>query len=198
MKNKHPLLTATLLLVIGVLMVKNRDIPTNKPFVEKTPMVTEVVKPKKVTIKKPKIKGDVYAFMRRLGKAEGLGSYNTVSKTGYLGLYQFHPKTLRALGFTMSAQEFLANPHLQDSAMVAYMKSNARALRGIIRDYSGKTYNGVYVTKAGILAGAHLVGTGGMLAFFYPERYNHNIVDGNGVHVSEYMKKFAGYDLRGL
>ena len=169
MRNKHPLLTATLLLIIGVFLVKDRRISENKPFVEEKPVVVEPTKPK-IVVKKPKIRGDMYAFMKRLGKAEGLGSYTAVSKTGYLGLYQFHPKTLRALGFTMSADEFLANPQLQDSAMVAYMKSNARELRGVIRKYAGTTYNGVYITKAGILAGAHLVGTGGMLAFFYPEK----------------------------
>lgn len=197
MKNKHPLLTVTALFVMGFLVIRDKKVVETKPFTTETVVAVEVKKTKPV-VKKPKIRGDVYAFMKRLGKAEGLGSYNTVSKTGYLGLYQFHPKTLRSLGFKMSAEEFLANPNLQDSAMIAYMKMNSRELRGVIRKYSGTTYNGVYITKAGILAGAHLVGSPGVLAFFYPDRYNYKTVDGNGVHVSQYMTKFAGYDLRGL
>ena len=152
-----------------------------------------VVKPTRI-----KLRGDIKAFLAHMGKIEGLGSYETISKRGYLGLYQFHPKTLRAMGVDVSADEFLQNPRLQDSVMIAWLRDNARTLRGLIRKYNGTEYEGVYVTKAGILAGAHLVGPGGMLAFFYPDKYDFRTVDGNGVHVSEYMKKFAHYDLRGL
>jgi len=82
--------------------------------------------------------------------------------------------------------------------MVKYMRMNAYSLDKVIKYYNGKYVNGVYVTKAGILAGAHLVGTGGVLTFFRPDKYDYKTVDGNGVHVSTYMTKFAGYDLRGL
>jgi hypothetical protein len=152
----------------------------------------------KVVVKRPKIRGDIRSFLAHMGKIEGLGSYNTISKSGYLGLYQFHPRTLRLMGVTVSKEEFLENPELQDSVMLMWMRDNARSLRGLIKKYHGVEYNGVYVTKAGILAGAHLVGPGGVLAFFYPEQYNFRTYDGNGVHVSEYMKRFAHYDLRGL
>jgi hypothetical protein len=152
------------------------------------------VPPKKIKpAPRPRIRGDLKAFLVHMGKIEGLGSYTTISRSGYLGMYQFHPKTLRAMGINIEADEFLNNPSLQDSVMIAFMKSNARSLRGIIKKYNGTEYEGVYVTKAGILAGAHLVGPGGMLAFFYPEKYEFKTSDGNGVHVSEYMKKFAHY-----
>jgi hypothetical protein len=206
MKTRYPLFTAIGLFVIGSYITTHNKVTESKPFerVATDTVHLDTVKivnaPKKIATKKlkPRIRGDIYAFMKRLGRAEGLGDYGVVSKTGYLGLYQFHPKTLRSLGFDVSPEEFLASPSLQDSAMIAYMRMNARELNGIIRKYAGTTVNGVYVTKAGILAGAHLVGSGGILAFFYPEKYDYRVVDGNGVHVSQYMTKFAGYDLRGL
>jgi len=173
-------------------------VATTAPIVVTVPASVKkpVAKKKKKYV--PLYKGDLYAFMKRLGTAEGLGSYATVSKRGYLGMYQFHPKTLAGIGINVSRDEFLSTPALQDSAMVTYMRVNARGLSKIIKEFSGTTHNGVYVTKAGILAGAHLVGMGGVLSFFYPEKYSHRTVDGNGVHVTQYMQKFAGYDLRGL
>lgn len=149
-------------------------------------------------IKKPKFKGKLNAFLNQIGKTEGFGSYETVSRSGYLGMYQFHPTTLSYIGIDVTPEEFLMNPALQDSVMILYMKMNAKSLNKVIEHYSGKYVNGVYVTKAGILAGAHLVGPGGVLAFFRPDKYDYKTVDGNGVHVSTYMTKFAGYDLRGL
>ena len=142
--------------------------------------------------------GNLHAFLHKMGHFEGLGSYSTVNKFGYLGMYQFSPHTLNILGFHVTKEEFLNNPDLQDSAMVAFMKDNAESLRGIINEYSGKMYDGVYITKSGILAGAHLVGPGGVLAFFYPDKYKFRTVDGNGTSVKEYISKFAGYDLRGI
>jgi hypothetical protein len=202
MKSLYKLIMASGLFVMGFYITKYNKLSEVRPFNTTTIDSTTVVPAptKKIVVKKskPKIRGDMYAFMRRLGKAEGDGSYTAVSRTGYLGRYQFHPKTLRSLGIIVSPQEFLANPQLQDSAMIAYMRMNARELQSIIKKYNGKTVNGVYITKAGILAGAHLVGSGGILAFFYPSRYDYRVVDGNGVHVSQYMTKFAGYDLRGL
>jgi hypothetical protein len=147
---------------------------------------------------KPKVKGKLTGFLRQMGEIEGLGSYETVSRSGYLGMYQFHPTTLAHMGVNVTKEDFLTNPMLQDSVMVQYMRMNARGLNKLIKRYNGTYYNGVYITKAGILAGAHLVGVGGVLTFFHPEKYNYKTVDGNGVHVSTYIEKFSGYDLRGL
>jgi hypothetical protein len=153
---------------------------------------------KSIVSTRTKLRGGIKSFLVHMGRIEGLGSYETVSSRGYLGLYQFHPKTLRGMGVNVSKSEFLQNAQLQDSVMIEWLRGNARSLRGLIKKYHGTEYDGVYVTKSGILAGAHLIGPGGMLAFFYPEKYDFRTTDGNGVHVSEYMKKFAHYDLRGL
>jgi hypothetical protein len=137
-------------------------------------------------------------FLNLMGRIEGLGSYTTVSKSGYLGKYQFHPKTIRSYGFRVSRSEFLSNPELQDSIMVTSMRTNAQELAWLIRRKAGTYHQGIFISKAGILAGAHLMGTGGVLAFFYPIKYSYRTVDGNGVPIGRYIKKFAHYHLREL
>ena len=143
--------------------------------------------------------GGLRAFMKQMGRIEG-GQYSVIGgyKDKYLGMYQFHPATLRSLGIDVAPEEFLNNPTLQDSAMVLYMKDNAKDLRKVIKDFNNKYVDGIFITKSGILAGAHLVGSGGVLSFFYPEKFSYRIVDGNGVHVSTYIQKFANYNLGGL
>lgn len=178
------------------------SMPANSTIPSFTPLVGTVKSSlsatSSITKSKPKSKGKLTGFLRQMGQIEGLGSYETVSRSGYLGMYQFHPTTLAHIGINVTKEDFLTNPVLQDSVMVQYMRMNARGLNKLIKRYNGTYYNGVYITKAGILAGAHLVGIGGVLTFFYPEKYNYKTVDGNGVHVSTYIEKFSGYDLRGL
>lgn len=156
------------------------------------------IKSKSKKIKKPRLRGGVNEFLAHMGKIEGRGRYETISTRGYLGLYQFHPRTLKDLGLTISADDFLDNPTLQDSVMIEWLRKNSRSLRGLIRKYNGTEYNGIYITKAGILAGAHLVGPGGVLSYFYPEKYQFKTIDGNGVTVESYMRKFSVYDLSEL
>lgn len=166
-----------------------------------TPQKSSVEQVTLVKLKSPQIykrRKGLQDFLNHMGRIEGLGRYDIVSRSGYLGRYQFSPKTLAILGVKVTRSEFLNNPALQDSVMILWMRDNARSLRGLISKYNGTYYNGVYITKAGILAGAHLVGPGGVLAFFYPDRYSYRTRDGNGVSVAEYMTKFSHYDLRQL
>ena len=102
------------------------------------------------------------------------------------------------MGFRVSRDEFLEDPELQDRVMLAFMKDNKRSLRSVIRKFNGQTVNGVDVTTSGILAASHLAGIGGVLSFFYPERYQYRTYDDNGASVAMYMKKFGGFDMRGL
>ena len=208
MKNNTSLkfFIALIILFFSLIWAENHKLSiggSSTPY-QSTPDTMRSIDPPimKPTIKKSTrllvTRGNLLAFMRRVGKAEGSGSYEAVSNRGYLGLYQFHPNTLKSMGFDVSKEEFLSNPSLQDSAMIAYMRVNAKGLQKVIKEFNKTYYNGVYVTKAGILAGAHLVGMGGVLSYFYPEKYNYKTVDGNGVHVSNYMEKFAGYYLRGM
>ena len=142
------------------------------------------------------VQTDLDKFMHQMSMVESNNTLRAVNRFGMMGKYQFSPRTLKGLGIDVSKEEFLSNENLQDSAMVALIKHNRRALRHIIHRYEGKIVNGVRITESGILAGAHLVGAGGVLAFFNPEKYLHNTVDGNGVSVVYYMNKFANYDIK--
>lgn len=104
------------------------------------------------------------------------------------------------LGFHVSAREFLNNPKLQDSAMVAYLRFNAKRLSTYIEQYSGKTIHGVKISKAGILAGAHLKGAGGIIEFFvrkgwYDRKDRNYLRDANGTHIASYIVKCQDFEL---
>jgi hypothetical protein len=170
------------------------------PFIHSRPVVPVFVpvSPTSTPKQSPRFAGDLQKFLKKMGHYEGLGSYQTVNSHGYLGLYQFSPRTLRVMGFHVTKDEFLNNPSLQDSVMIALMREHARELRPVIQEFAGTYYQGVLVTKSGILAGAHLVGSGGVLSFFYPDRYSYRTADGNGTSIILYLKQFADYNLKGI
>lgn len=131
----------------------------------------------------------VEQFMARVAQYESGNNYKAVNQYGMMGKYQFSHQTVRGLGFNVSRKEFLQNPYLQDSVMVAYMKYNHRELEPYIQRYDGKTVKGVKMTRATILAGAHFAGSDGMRSFFSssdPE----GTVDGNGMSLRRYMSNF--------
>lgn len=115
-----------------------------------------------------------------------------------LGKYQFKWSTARQhlrkwKMHKVSQKQFLNRPTLQDSVMLANMKYNELILKDYIKKYDNKTVFGVKITRAGILAGAQF-GPGTVKEFF-DRTGKHPLRDGNGVHVSYYMKKFSKYKL---
>ena len=135
-------------------------------------------------------------FMRALARYESGNKIDRVNQYGMMGKYQFSPRTIERLGFEVTSDEFLSNELLQDSVMRRNIRYNYSRLRNVIRLYNGTYKDSVYITTAGILAGAHLMGPGGVLAYFYPEQYNYPVVDGNGVHIVEYIRRFGNYSIR--
>src|SRR6056300_724 len=132
-------------------------------------------------------------FLEDLGFRESSGNYKAVNRFGYLGKYQFGRKTLNAIGFKdVSNREFLANPSIQEKAMLILLKKNKHTLRREIKKYVGKTINGIYITESGILAAAHLGGAGNVKKFF---RKGYEFKDGNGTKMTSYMVRFADYNL---
>lgn len=163
--------------------------------VVETVTITHTVKPftKKSVITAQR--GGLFAFMRKLSEVESDNTPTAVNRFGMLGKYQFSPRTLRLMGITVNKEEFLSNEALQDSALVMYLKENHRTLRPIIAKYDGTMYRGVYITKSGILASAHLMGHGGVWSFFDPSKYSYATADANGTSIEMYMRKFANYKL---
>ena len=153
----------------------------------------DVVKPKlEVKIEMPTVKNH-NTFLNDIGFRESTNNYKAVNQFGYLGKYQFGRKTLNAIGFKdVSNREFLANPSIQEEAMLILLQKNRRTLRREIKKYVGKTINDVYITESGLLAAAHLAGAGNVRRFF---RKGYEFRDGNGTKMTSYMIKFANYNL---
>lgn len=158
-------------------------------------------KPKELTLApivvrpKPHIKGGTEDFMFAIGGMESDHDQYAVNEFGNLGTYQFSPRTLRKMGIIVSRDEFLNNEELQDSVMLVYMKNNYDELLPLIKDKLNTYYNGIYITKSGIIAGAHLVGTEGVLTYFYPEQHHAITRDANGATIELYMRKFGNYKI---
>lgn len=141
---------------------------------------------------------DLKSFLKDISYMESKGNHKVISKNKMLGKYQFKWSTARhhlkkmKMG-KVTQQQFLARPSLQDSVMIANMKYNERILKKYIKKYDNKTVHGVKITRAGILAGAQF-GAGPVIEFF-DRKGKYSLTDGNGVHVSYYMKKFSKYKL---
>ena len=153
-------------------------------------------------------RGNLYVFMDSMAVRESNNTPTIVNRYGYMGKYQFGPRTLWALGrqFRVAKDEFLGNVALQDSAMMEYLKDNREIIGDLVIQYNGRWYNGIYITESGLLAGAHLVGPHGLRAYFDPSyriRRNGRVIrprtrDGNGIKVEEYISQFSGFNLAAL
>jgi hypothetical protein len=168
----------------------HREITIEVPTIKEI----SVIKPKlEAKVKMPVVKNHS-TFLDAIGFRESSNNYKAVNQFGYLGKYQFGRKTLNAIGFeNISNREFLANPSIQEEAMLILLKRNKHTLRREIKKYVGKTINGIYITESGILAAAHLGGAGNVKKFF---RKGWEFKDGNGTKMTSYMVKFADYDLK--
>jgi len=137
---------------------------------------------------------EIDRFLGSIALRESSGDQWNVNQYGMLGLYQFDPKTLTYLGIKETKSNYLNDIGAQNFAMIKYLKYNKKKLNKYIERYDGKTHKGIYVTTSGILAGAHLMGAGGVMDFF-DDSGRYKQYDGNDVHVSEYIAQFSGYDI---
>ena len=135
---------------------------------------------------------DHAAFLNDIGFRESSNNYTIVNKWGYMGKYQFGKETLRAIGISVSKEEFLSNPNLQEQAMYLLLKHNHKNLKNVIEKYNYTTVHGVYVTESGILAAGHLAGAGNVRKWF---RRGIDFKDGKGTKLTSYLKRFSGYQL---
>jgi hypothetical protein len=136
------------------------------------------------------------AFKEALGFKESNGHYSKVNTLGYMGKYQFGASTLKIVGIHDNSN-FLNNPKLQEKAFIALIKRNKSELKNEIKKYSGRTVAGVKVTESGILAAAHLGGPGSVKKFLKSNGKKQSS-DAYGTSVKAYMKKFGGYETKGI
>lgn len=134
-------------------------------------------------------------FMDKIAEIETPGGgYHTVNRFGMMGRYQFSLNTVRAVGIKTTRNEFLNNKELQDTAMVRLMQINEKSLQHYITRYEGKTFKGIRITRASIIAGAHFAGAQGVRNFFSSDD-PYGTVDANGTTLKKYMKYFSNFHL---
>ena len=138
---------------------------------------------------------DILRFLEAIALFESNNRYDVVNSYGFLGRYQFSPRTIKHLGYDILNEDFLRNARLQDEIMLAYMRENYVSLRPYIDEYNNTNYKGMYITTSSILAGAHFAGAMGMKRFLLNKLDSIGTVDANGMTLRKYMTKFSDYNV---
>jgi len=163
---------------------------------------------------KKKKSSDFEKFASAIRKRESSNNYEIVNQYGYMGAYQFGMARLCDLGYTKrkegttgysnsvfqwrtgySKEYFLSNPDFQDRVFKQHCKDLIARIEKSFSEHLGKRVNGIKITLSGLVAGSHLGGIGGIKNFLI----NHyDIHDQFGTGVSDYVKKFSGYNLENI
>lgn len=133
----------------------------------------------------------LFNFMEDMAQRESSKNHRIVNKWGYSGLFQFSKRNIRKFA-GVSQKKFLESPDIQRRAMIELLKHNKHNLRREIEKYNNKTVKGILVTESGILAAAHIAGSGNVRRWF---RNGKNPKDKLGTSLEDYMKLFASYSL---
>ena len=167
-------------------------------------------------------KNDSIAFLQDLGAQETKGiknPYACKNKYGYVGLYQMGEQAMADMGIykkegkynndwtgifvqnkygITSLWDYMNSPEKQDKLQIDYKKKNWGYIQRYGLDsYIGTTINGIKITASGLLAGAHLVGIGGLKKFLHSNG-EENVTDATGTSISKYIAQFAGYDVSSI
>ncbi|MDO1581893.1 DUF4214 domain-containing protein [Rhizobium oryzicola] len=154
-------------------------------------------------------------FFAALRQRESGGNYSVVNKYGYAGAYQFGEAALIDLGYVAkdgnsydnvyskgflgknginSLGDFLNNPSEQDTAADHWFTLLWNRIRYYdLEFYAGQTLNGVLLTKTGMIAATHLLGTQKLIDFVKSGGVLSS-ADANGATLVEYLQRFASYD----
>ena len=188
----------TQLLLLPVMMFILTSFFYEQPSIEHT--INAVISLDTIVPSRPLTdRGDLSLFMYRMALRESDNTPTVVNYLGYMGKYQFGPRTLWALGeeFKVTRATFLNTEILQDRAMVQYMRDNRTMIADLTDRFDGKWYQGIYITESGLLAGAHLVGSYGLRAWLEGTG-GIRIIDAKGTHVRDYVRMFSKYNLEDL
>jgi hypothetical protein len=135
-------------------------------------------------------------FKEAVAHKESQGKYSKINTLGYLGKYQFGMETLRSIGIKDSVN-FMNSPKLQEKAFVALLSKNKYELQEYINYFEGKVVDGVKITESGILAAAHLGGTGSIKRFLNSNG-ERKCKDEYGTSVKSYLRDFGGFETSGI
>jgi len=170
-------------------------ITQHKPITTPSVISIDSLSIKEIEIKSEPIEVKIMdrnAFLDAIGHQESRNRYHIVNRYGYMGRYQFGKSTLKTLKIKVSRRQFLKDTLLQEEAMLKLLLHNKKRLQKHIDKYEGQLVHGILVTESGLLAAAHLGGQGSVKKWFRNGRVKK---DGNGVKITSYMKRFAGYKL---
>lgn len=135
-------------------------------------------------------------FKEAVAHKESQGKYNKINTLGYLGKYQFGMGTLKSIGINDSLR-FMNSPKLQEKAFVALLSKNKYELQDYINYFEGKVVDGIKITESGILAAAHLGGSGSVKRFLNSNGEK-KCKDDYGTSVKTYMRDFGGFETTGI
>lgn len=138
-------------------------------------------------------------FVKHLGFKESNNNWKIVNTIGCYGEYQFRYKTLVTLGYGhITPAKFKANPEifppeLQFKVLQELLRSNEVILTPYFNKI-GKTVKGIEITKAGLLAGAHLGGARSVIMYLKSDG-KIDKRDRYGTKISDYIREFGIYKL---
>lgn len=148
-------------------------------------------------------------FAYLLGQRESNNDYEAKNSFGYLGAYQFGMARLCDLGLTervkdgmsndcfkwkdgMSEDMFLNSPEVQDQLFFRHCTDLAGIINKEFGNEIGKQKHGVMITLSGLIAGAHLLGLGGVRNFINKGEVGK---DGYNTSIKDYIQSFSGFNL---
>ncbi|WP_162127339.1 peptidoglycan-binding protein LysM [Flavobacterium phycosphaerae] len=149
-----------------------------------------------VNLKIPYMGKYFIGYKEAIAHKESQGKYRKINTLGYLGKYQFGMETLKSIGINDSTS-FINNPKLQEKAFVALLSKNKYELRYYINYFEGKVVDGVKITESGILAAAHLGGSGSVKRFLNSNGEK-QCKDDYGTSVRTYLRDFGGFETQGI
>ena len=158
--------------------------------------------------------GTYSEFFRALRDRESSNDYTVKNQYGYLGAYQFGEAALIDLGYVKrdnnaydnkfnggftgknnidSVADFLNNPVVQNAAAAEWFELLWKRIDYYgLESYAGQSLNGVALTKTGMIAASHLLGTGGLRTFIKSGGTDAGS-DANNTSIVEYLELFADY-----
>jgi hypothetical protein len=138
-------------------------------------------------------------FIEHLRLKESSNDWKAVNDIGCIGWFQFSQETLSTLGYGyITCKGFKSDPcifppELQMKVLQVLIKTNESQLMDFMY-YVGKVINGITITRAGLLAGAHLGGAMGVRLYLLSGgRINKQ--DMNATTIQDYMREFQSYNI---
>ena len=138
-------------------------------------------------------------FVNHLGLRESNNNWKAINTKGYIGEWQFGYGTLKTLGYGyITPEKFKDDPNifprsLQKQVLRELVDVNIGELVSYEK-YIGTTINGVKITRAGLIAAAHLGGMVSVQKFLT----SHGVIDFKdiyGTKTSDYIREFGIYNL---